>query len=326
MNLWRVPVDEMSGKARGEPEPVTVPAPTVAHPSLSADGRQVAYTSVFVTSNIQRLDIDLANAEPRRDPEWVTTGSRRWSSPDPSPDGNWVVFYSLTRPEGHVYVARPDGTGLRQITGDEAKDRVPRWSPDGNWIAFFSTRAGQLELWMIRPDGSDLRQITHGGGTYLAWSPDASRIATVQGVAGDMKGVVLFDPHLPWSEQEVEMLPAMDAESTPFLVNSWSPDGRRLAGMVGVKAVGIATYDLETKTYEWLVDFGEWPVWMPDSRRILFVAEKKKFYVVDTLTKDVRKVYSVTSDVIGPPRYSADGAMYYSRRITETDVWLATLN
>lgn len=325
MNLWRVVVDERSGKVKSEPEPVTVPAPTFAHPSLSADGRHIVYTSVLVTSNIQRLEFDLATAELRGDPAWLTTGSRRWSSPDPSPDGEWVVFYSLTRPEGHLYVARPDGTGLRQITGDEAIDRVPRWSPDGEWIAFFSTRAAPLELWKVRPDGSDLQQITQGGGTYLAWSPDSTQIATVRGVAGDTTSVALFDPSRPWSEQEVEELPPMDEQSTPFLVNSWSPDGKRLVGSVGLKAQGIATYDLETGTYERLVDFGEWPVWMPDGKRILFVSGGNGFYVLDTLTKEVRKVYSVTSDVIGPPRYSADGAVYYSRRVTEADVWMATL-
>ena len=70
------------------------------------------------------------------EPTFVTSGSRRWSSPDPSPDGQWVAFYSVVIQEGHVYVARSDGTCLTQVTGDSAIDRLPRWFPDGKLIVF----------------------------------------------------------------------------------------------------------------------------------------------------------------------------------------------
>jgi Tol biopolymer transport system component len=85
-------------------------------------------------------------------------------------------------------------------------------------------------------------------------------------------------------------------------------------------------YSLASRTYERLTDFGEWPVWLPDDRRVLFVAAGKAFYILDTRTKQVRKIYSVTRDVIGPPRLTRDAkAMYYSRRVTESDIWLLTL-
>jgi eukaryotic-like serine/threonine-protein kinase len=325
MNLWRIAIDPGTGKASGDPEPVTVPAPFLAHPSISADGTSIAYTSALVTANIQRLEIDPAAGEPRGDLTWVTTGSRRWSSPDPSPDGEWVAFYSLTQPEGHVYIARADGTGLRQVTGDAAVDRVPRWSPDGEWIAFFSNRSGPLELWMIRPDGSDLRQITKGGGSYLTWSNDGKRLATTRWVTESKQRVIVFDPRRPWDEQEIDLLPPMDEEGTRFLVNSWSPDGERLAGATGQAGQGIAVYTFRTRAYERLAEIGEWPVWMPDSRRILFVAGGNSFHVIDSRTRKVEKIFSVTSDVIGPPRITSDGTAYYSRRVSETDVWVATL-
>ena len=66
MNLWRVPIDEASGETRGEPEPITAPAPYLAHPSLSADGKHIAFTSALVTPNIQRLTLDLSGEVNRR--------------------------------------------------------------------------------------------------------------------------------------------------------------------------------------------------------------------------------------------------------------------
>ncbi|MBZ5592242.1 MAG: serine/threonine-protein kinase [Acidobacteriia bacterium] len=326
-NLWRVAINEMSGKIRGEPEPITTPAPYLAHPSLSADGRRIVYTSALVTQNIQQLALD-PSGSPKGEPTWVTTGSRRWSDPDPSPDGEWVTFYSLVQPGGHLYVAHPDGTAMRQLTSDSATDRMPRWSPDGKWIACFSNRSGHLELWKIRPDGSDLQQLTEGGAGYVAWSPDGSKIATVGAVEEPpvkWRGWIV-DPNRPWKQQTPEILPPLDPPSVRFLVNSWSPDGERLAGQMGSATQGIMMYSLRSHKYERLTDFGQWPVWLPDSRRVLFVAGGKSCFIVDTKSKQVRKIFSVTRDVIGPPGLTRDGkTAYFSRRVTESDVWLLTL-
>jgi eukaryotic-like serine/threonine-protein kinase len=323
MNLWRVRIDEASGKVLREPEPLTTPASYLAHLSMSADGKRIAFTSALITANIQQLALS-TSFEPIGEPAWVTTGSRRWSSPDPSPDGNWVAFYSLTQPEGQIYVAHPDGTGLRQVTSG-AEDRVPRWSPDSGWIAAFSNRSGTLELWKIQPDGSGLQQLTACRAGYVAWSPDGSRIATVFSVQQQDAGALIFDPSRPWKEQSPSILPPLSPPSDSFLVNSWSPDGRSLAGQVTGDRPGIAVYSLAAHTYQHLTDFGEWPVWLPDSRRLLFVANGNAFYTVDSSSRQVRKVFSVARDVIGPPRITPDGRKaYFSRRVTESDIWLCS--
>ena len=109
-------------------------------------------------------------------------------------------------------------------------------------------------------------------------------------------------------------------------MNSWSPDGERVAGEPSYSDEGIIVYTFRTGTYQRLTDFGQWPVWFPDSRRLLFVSGGKQFYVVDVETREVRTVLSVARDVIGPPGLSRDGRdMYYSRRVTESDIWLLTL-
>jgi Tol biopolymer transport system component len=329
MNLWRIAIDETSGEKQGEPEPVTTPASYFGHPSFSSDGTRLAYAAASVTTNVQRLAFDPVRADVKGDPAWLTSGTRRWSNPDPSPDGQWVAFYTLIQPEGNLYVIRSDGTGLRQLTGDTAQDRIPRWSPDGSWIACFSNRrSGKYQVWKIRPDGSDLQQVTDGGVTYFTWSSDGRRMAGFGRIQqeGVTTPVWIFDSGRPWKDQRVEELPRLTLAPVRFVPNAWSPDGRRLVGQIGAASQGIATYSFETRTYERQTDFGEWPVWLPDSERVLFVANGDAFYIVDTRSKQVRKVFSVPNDVIGPPRLTRDGTvMYFTRRVTESDVWLMTL-
>jgi Tol biopolymer transport system component len=281
---------------------------------------------VLLNMNIQRLTIDPMTAAVRGEPFNVTTGSRSWANPDVSPDGEWVTFYSRVGPEGDIYVVRSDGTGLRQVTSDSAIDRVPRWSSDGKWITHFSDRSGNFQLWKVRPDGSELRQLTDAGGVWSAWSPDGRRIATTAMAMAENRLVYIFDVDRPAGESNRQVLANARDERGGFVVTTWAPDGNLIAGQVGVPGKGIAVYDLRTNGFQRVTDFGEWPAWMPDSRRLLFVDRGKDFYVVDTRSREVRKIWSVTRDVIGPPRLTRDGrAVYFSRRVSESDVWLMTM-
>ena len=295
-NVWRVAIDEASGQVMGEPEPLTTPAPFAAHLTISADGQRLAYSSTLETQNIYKLRLDPATGEALGEPISVTTGSRFWSSPDPSPDGQWAVFYSQVRPEGDLYVIRTDGTGVRQLTSDEATDRVPRWSPDGEWIVSFSDRSGALQLWKIRVDGSELQQVTgmEEEGGVAAWSPDGTRLAITRGAddpASSTGSAIIMEAHS--SGGAIERLPPAPPPDSRFVPNSWSPDGRWIAGQNHYSRLGVSVYALDTQIYDRLTEFGEWPVWFPDSRRVLFVSGGREFHVVDMVTRVTKRIFSV---------------------------------
>jgi len=327
MNIWRIAIDETSGRPRGEPEPISSPASFATHLSMSADGRLLAYNAVLETQNIQKLRLDPVKGEVLGEPVPVTTGSRFWANPDPSPDGAWVVFYSQVGPEGDLYVAKSDGSGgMRQLTDDSPIDRVPRWSPDGDWIAMFSDRSGELQVWQIRADGSDLRQVTQAPSSVAAWSPDGRRLAVTRHPEPGQPGASIIDPHVPFEARTPVDLPPLPPPNSWFAPNSWSPDGKRIAGQNGFTTLGISTYSMDARTFERLIEFGEWPVWLPDSRRILFVSRGREFHLLDIDTKATSQIFSVVRDTLGPPRLTRDGReAYFSRRVTEADVWIATL-
>jgi eukaryotic-like serine/threonine-protein kinase len=160
MNLWRVPIDEQTGKLLGAPEPVTTPATYSGYISFSRDGRHLAYAQVVHQINLQQVSFDPAKGKIEAKPVWITQGSRIATDPDFSPDSEWVVFGATGDKQEDLFIVRRDGTGLRQITNDKHKDRAPRWSPDGQRISFFSDRSGRYEYWMIKPDGAGLSQFS----------------------------------------------------------------------------------------------------------------------------------------------------------------------
>ena len=119
------------------------------------------------------------------------------------------------------------------------------------------------------------------------------------------------------------MIPPPPGSPDEFVVNAWSPDGAQLAGQAGLAARGIMTYSLRTRKFDRLTDFGGYPVWLPDSRQLMFVSGGRDFHVVDTRSRKVEKVFSVQGDIIGPPQLTREGReAYFSRRVTEGDIWL----
>ncbi len=335
MNLWRIPIDERSGEAEGPPEPVRAPASFVAHVSFSRDGRRLVYASTLTEQSLGIYDFDPARGEVKG-ASTLSREVRAIENPRLSPDGEWIVG-GRESPEDIVLV-RSDGSDFRLVTDDPHRDRVPRWSPDGSRIAFYSNRSGKYEIWSVKPDGSELERLTDlrdRPTRYPIWSPDGKRLLfSSPGATG-----FLIDPETAWAEQTPEVLPPYPSERSEFVPQDWSPDGESLVGYLqsrsGVRS-GIAIYSLATRGFEELLDFGTAPVWLPDSRRILFIGlgpnrardpahyePDFKIFVVDRRTKEFRQILALPGDSIDAPALSRDGRKLVLVRLSvDSDIWM----
>jgi serine/threonine protein kinase/Tol biopolymer transport system component len=326
MNLWRIPIDERSGKPQGEPEPISAPAQWSAMISLSRDGRHIAYASNDSRSNLERVDLDPARLVALGAPVALTRGSRLIRYSSVSPDGLWVAYFD-TVPEEDLFLIHPDGTGARQLTHDPAKDRNPVWSPDGSRLLFYSNRGGSYNAWTIHPDGSGLEPVTRKEPVVIPlWSPDGQRIAC----SAEGKGAALVDLGKPLAERVPQPLPA-PPDGGVFFASSWSPDGRALAGAefaAGAASLrpGIVMYSFAGRTYERLTGRGNEAVWLSDSRHLAYI-EDGKVILLDTATRKSRVLLT-------PPQGSAyttvsvapgNRSLFVVRSASEGDIGMVTL-
>ena len=127
------------------------------HPSISRDGKIVAYSSDRAEAG--NADIWVQPITASSPPLRVTTDLANDGDPDISPDGSSVVFRS-ERNGGGIYLAKIAGDkGERLLVPD---GRNPRFSPDSRsvvyWVGDRDTTTGSGSLFLLSlADGSSVR-------------------------------------------------------------------------------------------------------------------------------------------------------------------------
>jgi Tol biopolymer transport system component len=327
MNLWRVKIDDNSGKILSESEPVITPAFYSAMARMSRDGKKMIYVSSETRDNIYKVNFDPVDEKVTGLLAPVTQGSKQYLYPDVSPDGKWIAVSSAGQQED-IYIIRTDGSDLLKLTNDVFKDRNPQWAPDGKSIIFYSDRTGKYEIWRINTDGSNLKQLTHSPEliTQARWFPDGRSIVSVYSYDNAIFSSDSADVN------QFKYLPKLNEKGMMFAVHSVSPDGNYIAGnrmeQTTGKYVGIILYSLITKSYTKLSDTGQGPKWFLDSKRILY-ADDSHFYVLD-ITTGARRLIFNSPELLPEWSYFAfspdNKSIYIVKEEKESDIWMGYLN
>jgi Tol biopolymer transport system component len=332
MQLWRVPIEEETGKVLGSPQAVTAGGTAGGtreprHLTFTQDGKRLAYVESLASVDLWKVGFDATAGKVKGDPVSIKAGTRCLGDPDISTDGNWLAYRTCDIED--ICIMRADGTSIRQLTNDAHNDRRPRLSPDGKRIAFYSNRSGRHQIWAIHRDGSGLTQLTNAEGDvfYFDWSPDGSHMVYLN-EKGDDNFNYIFRIDLPWNEQKLLPLPT-PSEGVPFSVESWSPDGDWLAGYGesdGGASTGIVLYSLESQQYKKLTDSGTRPTWLADSRRLLFW-EQGVIHLVDRTSLRIHEILSLLPDRVWNFSITSDDRwIYFARTSIKADIWMLTLN
>ncbi|MBL8173877.1 MAG: PD40 domain-containing protein, partial [Bryobacterales bacterium] len=208
--LWKVPA------TGGEPELVPAAGPDAFSPSLSRDGRRLAYVRRTITVNLWRMPLKpiappekltgsvRISADPDLSPNgeklalasdrsgsweiWVSdaAGAKpgritsinagQTRSPRWSPDGRWIAFEARPNGHGDIYITGAEGISPRPVTSGDHEDALPTWSRDGRSLYFISTRTGSRQLWRVSAVGGNPQQITRNGADFGLESPDGQAV------------------------------------------------------------------------------------------------------------------------------------------------------
>jgi len=322
MSFWRVEIDEQTGAVRGEPEVVGTPSTFSRHLSFSRDGKRLLYVQTSQQSNIKAIEFNPKTGKVTGEPFWVTRGDRQISRPELSPDGKQFVMRLQRRTQDDLAVVNRDGSNWRDITNDQFFDRYPRWSPDGRSIVFTSDRSGNYEIWTINADGTNLRQLTFNserGAGFPIWSPDGKQILFRRNFQN-----FIIDVDKAEAQQPAQ-LPLPPGGGFGFVAWDWSPDGAKLAGSFSVATPGVGFYSFAERKYEKLDKVDAYPVWLSDSRRLIFSTEGK-VYIADIVTKRVQPFFEAGQDQLrGIGIARDDSLLYFTVYQSESDIWLLDL-
>ncbi len=312
MTLWRIAIDETSGRPRGEPEAVTTPARFSGHYSISKNGARMLYASIDQSEAMFTVPFDPVTGTTAGEAKRVLAGSFLVFSSQLSPDGRFVAVTNRGGQED-LFVLEVATGEIRQLTNDAARDRGAVWSQDGKKIYFYSQRDDAMyEVFVIGADGSGLSRVAKQGqsGWYPSISWDGRRLAFY-----NYEHTYILDLDRPGAD--VEELPAALQGSRPAM-NAWSPDGTLLAGELRGRP-GIMLYSLKERTYRPITTSGARPIFLPGGREILY-SDGPKIRIVNIDTGAIRDV--VTPYPINSMSVSGDArTLLFSERKTQADVW-----
>jgi dipeptidyl aminopeptidase/acylaminoacyl peptidase len=244
--------------------------PTMAHPTISPDGTEVAlYYDVTGRNQLHVLDVESgeltqwSDGEVPRNARWFV----RWAA-----DGD-RVFYHLDEAgneqnDVHVITREGDSEPVVEMDGQSALADV---GPDGETLLLGSSRDGQMNIYRHDlPDG-ETRKLTEyeraaGGATV---SPDGTRFAFTTNESDDFDNRDVYVADIDGSNVRNLALGEDGAESVPA---DWAPGGDRLLVGDNTTDLGRAgVYDVDAGEVTWLGDdtYEEGPEGFVDDSRVL---------------------------------------------------------
>ncbi len=328
MNLWRIAIDQSTGRTQGTPEPVTLGVQaSSALPRFSKDGSRLAFRSRVESTNPVAIPFEPSTMRAGVPIVLVTQNNIRVPA-DVSRDGKLVALFNIGERQEDIFIGAPDGP-MRRVTDDPPRDRAPTFTPDGRSLVFYSNRDGNWAGWIVGIDGGGLRKVAgpESGVMYPQVSPtgDTLIFAAVSARLG------LFQTPLPGRIGDAPVaMPGASISGKSFIQAAWSPDGERIAGSLRAengRPSGVGLYNTSARTMS-IVAADETPAvrWLADARRVVYFTKNGRELVCLDLATRTRTVVDVR--LPGPSinevfAISPDNrTIYYGAARAEADIWI----
>ena len=252
------------------------PKSDLGFPSYSPDGAKIVYQSELEDRSGEIRVLDLAT----RQTSMVLKTEMPDTAPAWSPDGKWIAFQNRSESDTEICVIKPDGTGLKNLTNNPAKDVTPAWSPDGKQIAFATNRGNVtqvFQLFVMNSDGTNQQRIytSFASSASPHWSPGGDRIVFANDKEDFRTGnyeIFSIEPKDGESEKRLTFRKRYDVSPV------YSPNGKQIVfvsqadGNSEVYLMNRDGTEITRLTRNSAEDLA--PHWSPDGRRIIFSSNR----------------------------------------------------
>jgi Tol biopolymer transport system component len=221
--------------------------------SVSPDGRFLATTYVKGSSwRIYKIDVSTGNATRLTN---ATSGEE--SSPAFSPNGKLIAYSYTTYPDHQrIVVMNADGSNQRTLPGSGTANLDPTFAPSGETLYFREAKPRPHEhrwdLFSIGIDGSNLTQLTHEG-FYSIYSPSISpdgksMVVVTEGwrASAFHRQLVIYSLDHPEKPLRIlrPHLPGKRPLNQNFECPNYMPDGKRILFMAATGGKREDDYDV----------------------------------------------------------------------------------
>jgi dipeptidyl aminopeptidase/acylaminoacyl peptidase len=244
--------------------------PTLAHPTVSPDGSEVAcYYDVSGRNELHVVDVETgdrtqwSDGEVPRNARWYL----EWGA-----DGDRVYFHSDEDgdEQNDIYALSRDGS-VEPVVEMDGQNTVMDVGEDGETLLVSSNRDGQMNIYRHDlPTGETTKLTEYDRAVWpAALSPDGDRFAYATNETDDFDNRDVYVADIDGSNARNLHIGEVGAEATPV---DWAPDGEGL--LVGdnttdLSRIGVADTDGDV---DWLGDgeYEESPTaFLPDGERVL---------------------------------------------------------
>jgi len=190
------------------------------HPSLSFDGKTIAFASKIPFSN-SSPELWLMNFEDSNKNR-IVQGSSGLSYPAVSPEGNEIVYFSSSF-GGQINIVNIDGSSSRRFLNETGHNYSGlSWSSNGS-LAFASTRnSAEGEIYTVKRDGTGITRLTNN--SYFdgspSWSPNGDKISFTSTRTGNPDIWIMNSD----GANQTNLTNSADYESD----SCWSSDGEKI--------------------------------------------------------------------------------------------------
>jgi dipeptidyl aminopeptidase/acylaminoacyl peptidase len=141
----------------------------------SPDGKSIVYT-LRRFDDLNRLDIVLLEIETGKSITLYGKPSTRALSAKWSLAGKWIAFIAQETERDEIYLVKPNGEGLHQLTNTGQDVFQFEWSPNGTHLAVIFNRNGAFDLSLVEVQTGSVIDLRSEAGIHSNpnWSPDGS--------------------------------------------------------------------------------------------------------------------------------------------------------